>query len=147
MISITRILAPVDLSELSEKALQYAAELAEKLGAKLTVLYVVAEPAAVLPDMMMPVPVAAPDMDELTTSGKQALAELIASKNLGRLNPVQDVRLGEAGEEILAAATDTKADLVVIGTHGRSGLKHLFLGSVAEEVMRHSPCPVLTVRG
>jgi len=147
MISITRILAPVDLSELSEKALQYAAELAEKLGAQLTVLYVVAEPAAVLPDMMMPVPVAAPDMDELMTSGKQTLAELIAAKNLGRLNPVQDVRLGEAGEEILAAAADTKADLVVIGTHGRSGLKHLFLGSVAEEVMRHAPCPVLTVRG
>ena len=147
MIAITRILAPVDLSELSEKALQYAAELAEKLGAQLTVLYVVAEPAAVLPDMMMPVPVAAPDMDDLMVSGKQTLAELIASKNLGRLNPVQEVRLGEAGEEILAAATDTKADLIVIGTHGRSGLKHLFLGSVAEEVMRHAPCPVLTVRG
>lgn len=147
MISIKRILAPVDLSELSEKALQYAAELAEKLGAQLTVLYVVAEPAAVLPDMMMPVPVAAPDLDELMVSGKQSLTELIASKNLSRLNAQQEVRIGEAGEEILAAATDIKADLVVIGTHGRSGLKHLLLGSVAEEVMRHAPCPVLTVRG
>jgi universal stress protein A len=147
MISIRHILVPVDLSELSEKALLYAAELAEKLGADLTVLYVVAEPAAVLPDMMMPVPVAAPDMDELQASGKQALADLLAAKNLTRLNPTAEVRVGSASEEILAAATEDKADLMVIGTHGRTGLKHLLLGSVAEEVVRKASCPVLTVRG
>lgn len=146
MISITRILVPVDLSELSERALAYAAELADKLSAQLTVLYVVAEPSAVLPDMMMPVPVAAPDLDDLTAAGKQALADLIAAKNLGRLNPRTEVRVGDAGEEIVEAAADLNADLVVIGTHGRGGLKHLLLGSVAEHVVRKAPCPVLTIR-
>jgi universal stress protein A len=147
MISITRILVPVDLSELSERALAYAVELAEKFSAQLTILYVVAEPAAVLPDMMMPVPVAAADLDDLAAAGRQSLNELIAAKGLGRLNPRAEVRVGAAEEEILDAAADTQADLVVIGTHGREGLAHLFLGSVAEKVVRHAPCPVLTLRG
>jgi nucleotide-binding universal stress UspA family protein len=147
MISITRILVPVDLSELSERALAYAVELAEKFAAQLTILYVVAEPASVLPDMMMPVPVAGADLDDLTAAGRQSLAELIAAKGLGRLNPRADVRAGSAEEEILEAAADTHADLIVIGTHGRGGLAHLFLGSVAEKVIRSAPCPVLTLRG
>jgi nucleotide-binding universal stress UspA family protein len=147
VIAIRRILVPVDLSGTSERGLLYAAELSEKLGAELRVLYVVAEPAAVLPDMMMPVPVATDDTDDLLASGRQAVAELIAAKNLTRLNPSSEVRVGTAGEEILAAAKDWNADLVVIGTHGRTGLTHLLLGSVAEEVVRHAPCPVLTVRG
>ena len=147
MISITRILVPVDLSEPSNRALSYAVELADKFAAKLTILYVVPEPAAVLPDMMMPVPVAPPDDDELTAAGRQSLAELIAAKGLGRLNPDADVRIGNAKDEILAAAKDTHADLIVLGTHGRGGLAHLFLGSVAEEVVRAAKCPVLTLRG
>ncbi len=146
MISIRRILVPVDLSGTSEHALVYAGELAEKLGAQLTILYVVPEPAAVLPDMMMPVPVATADVDDLTAAGQQSLAELIAAKNLGRLNPTAEVRLGDAGEEIVAAAKELNADMIVVGTHGRSGLKHLLLGSVADHVVRHAPCPGLTVR-
>jgi universal stress protein A len=94
----------------------------------------------------MPVPVATDDTDDLTAAGKQSLAELIAKLNLGRLNPTAEVRLGDAGEEIVAAAADLQADILVLGTHGRTGLKHLLLGSVAESVMRHAPCPVLTVR-
>lgn len=146
MISIGRILVPVDLSGTSEHALVYAGEFAEKMGAQLTVLYVVPEPAAVLPDMMMPVPVATADTDDLTAAGKQALAELVAAKNLTRLNPALEVRLGDAAEEIESAAKEMKADMIVVGTHGRSGLKHLLLGSVAEHIVRHAPCPVLTVR-
>jgi universal stress protein A len=109
-------------------------------------LYVVAEPAAVLPDMMMPVPVATADAEELLDSGRQAVVNLIAAKNLGRLNPVIDVRLGSAAQEIVAAAKELPADLLVVGTHGRTGLTHLLLGSVAEHVVRHAPCPVMTVR-
>ncbi len=146
MISIRRILVPVDLSGTAEHALVYAGEFAEKLGAQLTILYVVPEPAAVLPDMMMPVPVATADVDDLTAAGRQSLADLIAATNLGRLNPTTEVRLGDAAEEIVAAAKELNADLLVVGTHGRSGLKHLLLGSVAEHVVRHAPCPVLTVR-
>jgi len=146
MISLRHILVPVDLSGTSERALLYAAELSEKLGARLTVLYVVPEPAPALPDMMMPVPVATADTDDLTAAGREAVAELVAKNNLGRLNPTSEVRVGDAGEEIVAAADDLKADLLVVGTHGRSGLKHLLLGSVAERVVRHASCPVLTVR-
>ena len=146
MISIRRILVPVDLSGTSEHALTYAGEFAEKLGAELTVLYVVPEPSAVLPDMMMPVPVTTADTDDLVAAGHQSLAELLAAKNIDRRNVTLDVRVGDAAEEIEAAAAELKADLIVVGTHGRSGLKHLLLGSVAEHVVRHAPCPVLTVR-
>ena len=59
----------------------------------------------------------------------------------------QEVRIGSPAAEIIAAARDLRADLVCVGTHGRTGLAHLFLGSTAEKVVRESPCPVLTVRG
>jgi nucleotide-binding universal stress UspA family protein len=147
MISIQRILAPVDFSDCSDKALAYAAELADKLKAALTVVYVVPDLSVALPDAMMPVPVAAPDLDEILATARESVAKLIADRNLGRLNATADVRVGSAAEEIGEAAKATAADLIVIGTHGRGGLAHLLLGSVAEKVVRTAPCPVLTVRG
>lgn len=147
MISIQRILAPIDFSDCSDKALAYAAELADRLKAALTVVYVVPDLSVALPDAMMPVPVAAPDMDEILATARESVAKVIADKNLARLNATSDVRVGSAAEEIAAAAAAAKADLVVIGTHGRGGLAHLLLGSVAEKVVRTAPCPVLTVRG
>lgn len=147
MIPIQRILAPIDFSDCSDKALAYAAELADRLKAALTVVYVVPDLSVALPDAMMPVPVAAPDMDEILATARESVAKVIADKNLARLNATSDVRVGSAAEEIAAAAAAAKADLVVIGTHGRGGLAHLLLGSVAEKVVRTAPCPVLTVRG
>jgi nucleotide-binding universal stress UspA family protein len=147
MISIQRIVAPIDFSDCSDKALAYAAELSDKLKAELTVVYVVPDVSVAMPDALMPVPVAAPDMEELLATAKQSVDQLIAEKNLARLNAKSDVRVGPAAEMIGEAAKDAKADLIVIGTHGRGGLAHLLLGSVAEKVVRTAPCPVLTVRG
>ena len=147
MIAITRVLVPVDLSEPSHRALAFAAELADKFAASLTVLYVVPEPAPVLPDMMMPVPVAPPDDADLIAAGRQSLDAFLKGKNLSGQVPDVQVRVGTATAEILAAAKDTPADLIVLGTHGHHGLAHLLLGSVAEEVVRSAACPVLTLRG
>ena len=147
MISIQRILAPVDFSPCADKALAYAAELAEKFAAELVVLYAVPDVAVTAPDVMMPVPVPVADANDLLAAGRETVAKLIADKNLSRLNARGEVRLGEAAEAIGEAAKELAADLIVIGTHGRGGLAHLLLGSVAEKVVRTAPCPVLTVRG
>jgi nucleotide-binding universal stress UspA family protein len=146
MISIKRILAPVDFSPCSDKALAYAAELAEKFQAELICVYVVPDLTTAMPDAIMPVPIAAPDMDEILKSARQAVTKLMTDKNLSRLNPRGDVRVGHAAKEIVDAAKESKVDLIVIGTHGRGGLAHLLLGSVAEKVIRTAPCPTLTVR-
>ena len=65
---------------------------------------------------------------------------------MGRLNPKVEVRVGSPVAEIVAAAHDLKADLLCVGTHGRTGLAHLILGSQAERIIREAPCPVLTVK-
>jgi universal stress protein A len=144
MISLRRILAPVDFSDCSDKAVAYAAELADKLRAELTVLYVVPDLTLAMPDAVMPVPVATPDMDDLVKSANESLTKLIADKKMAATGVV---RIGSAAAEIVDAAKEAAIDLIVIGTHGRGGLAHLLLGSVAEKVVRSAPCPVLTVRG
>ena len=147
MIAIRKILCPVDLSSCADHALAYAAELAEKFAAELTVLYAVPDIVTVLPDGVMPVPLAGPDATELIADGKTAVTEKLTALGTARLNPKVEVRIGSAEEEIIAVAKELPADLIVIGTHGRRGLTHFFLGSVAEKVVRTAPCPVLTVRG
>jgi nucleotide-binding universal stress UspA family protein len=146
MISIRRILAPTDLSDESIPPIRYAAELADKFRAELVLLHVVQDLALVMPDAVMPTPVASPDLDEMVASARTGLNELADQLGLGRLHPVVEVRVGSPAAEIVAAAADLKADLVCLGTHGRGGLAHLLLGSVAEKIVRQSPCPVLTVR-
>ncbi len=145
MITFQRILAPIDFSPCSDAALNYAVELTEKFGSELILLYVVPDLSTVVPDAAMPVPTAGPDLDEVIRSAEEAVANLIKEKSLARLNPRTDVRIGSANTEIVQAATEANADLIVIGTHGRTGLSHFFLGSVAEKVIRMAKCPVLTV--
>ncbi len=146
MITIRRILVPTDLSSNATPAVRYGAELAEKFGAELVLLSVVNDLALIIPDAVMPTPVAIPDLDGLIAAAKTGVSNLIGELGLGRLNPKIEVRIGSPATEIVAAAGDLKADLVCLGTHGRGGLAHLLLGSVAEQVVRHAPCPVLTVR-
>jgi len=146
MLNIRRILAPTDFSDNSAPAVRHAAEFADKFGAELVLLHVVQDLALVLPDAVMPTPVATPDLGEMIAAAKSGLANLVAALDLGRLNPKAEVRVGAPAAEIVAAAADLKADLVCVSTHGRTGLAHFFLGSVAERIVRHAPCPVLTVR-
>ena len=93
-----------------------------------------------------PRPVPGPDLGQLIEAGKTGLANLIEREHLGRLSPKVEVRVGSPVAEIVAAADDLKADLLCVGTHGRTGLAHLILGSQAERIIRESPCPVLTVK-
>ena len=146
MPTIRRILAPTDLSENSLSAIRYAAELAEKFDAELVLLNVVLDQVLVLPDAVMPTPVAAGDLDELIAAARTSLANVVRDLNLGRLNPKVEVRVGVPSDEIVSAAKELKADLLCVSTHGRTGLAHFFLGSVAEKIVRYSPCAVLTVR-
>ena len=146
MIAIRKILVPVAFDDCSAATVHYAAELAEKLGAEPILLNVVQDLALAMPDAVMPTPVPAPVLTQLLDAAKTGLANLVKAQKLERLNPRQEVRVGSAAPEIIAAATDLKADLVCIGTHGRGGIAHFLLGSVAEKVVRQAPCPVLTVR-
>ena len=148
MIAIRRVLAPTDFSDNSLPAVRYAAEMAEKFAAELVLLHVVQDLALILPDAVMPTPVVNPDLDQLVSAAKDGLANLVRDQNLARLNPRIEVRIGPPAAEIVAAAGDLTCDLLCVSTHGRTGLAHLLLGSVAERIVRHAPpgCPVLVVR-
>src|SRR4051812_34202515 len=146
MVSIRRILVPTDFSDRGALAVRYAAELADKFGAELVLLHIVPESVLALPDAVMPTPAPMADLDALTEAGRTGLAHLIAALKLEAHKPRVEVRFGSPGQEIVAAARDLHADLVCVATHGRGGLARVLLGSVAEEVVRHAPCPVLTVR-
>ena len=143
-VRIRSILVPIDFSESSLKALDYAAALAEQFDAKLTLLYV-NEPVAT-PDFATAFPLMM-ENDELIATCKTNLSN-VATKNLidgSRIEKVL-VRQGRAYHEITEAARTLKVDVIVISTHGYTGLSHALLGSVAERVVRHAPCPVLVVR-
>ena len=146
MISIKRILVPTDFSDCALPAVRYAAELADKFAAELILLHVVPDAVLALPDAVMPTPAPVADLNALTDSGKQGLANMIAAEKLESRHPRPEVRIGSPAAEIVAAAGDLHADLVCIGTHGRGGIARVLLGSVAELVVRQAPCPVLTVR-
>ena len=146
MTAVRRVLAPTDFSDSSKPAVRYAAEMAEKFGAELGLLHVVPDLAMVLPDAVMPVPVPGPDVAEMTAAARTALTGLASELGIARLNPTVEVRVGSPATEIVEAAKDLKADLLCVSTHGRTGLAHLLLGSVAERIVRYAPCPVLTIR-
>jgi nucleotide-binding universal stress UspA family protein len=146
MITVRRILAPTDFSDNSTAAVRYAAELADKFQAELVLLHVVQDLALVLPDAVMPTPVATPNLDDMVAAAKTGIANLVRELDLARLIPKAEVRVGSPATEFVVAAGDLNADLLCISTHGRTGLAHFLLGSVAEKIIRHAPCPVLTVR-
>ncbi len=140
---ITRILVPVDFSEHSDRALRYAETLAESLGASLHLLHVLEMPP------MWGTETYTVDLgtllDDMTA---EATTRMAACKSTvpATLSATTSVELGRPGDVTAQCAADTHADLIVMGTHGRSGLSHLMMGSVAERVIRSAPCPVLTVR-
>jgi nucleotide-binding universal stress UspA family protein len=126
--------------------LTYAAAFAEKFGAELHLLHVVQDLSLVLPDPVSGAPPIGPPLDQLTAAVMVALDKLIVEKKLTGLKVEKEVREGTPFYEIIRCAKDKDIDLIVMGTHGRSGLVHVLLGSVTEKVVRKAPCPVLTVR-
>jgi nucleotide-binding universal stress UspA family protein len=133
------ILVPVDFQDASLNALAVARELAGRLGLEVVVLHVFTLPAAVYPSFD---PMVTPGLtEEFQAAARSALDKLAAEQ--GGLRTL--LRVGDPAVVTLAAIDELKPAFVAMGTHGRKGLAHLFLGSVAERVVRYSPSPVLTV--
>ncbi len=160
---VTKILVPVDYSDDSHQALQWGASLAKQYGAQLLLLHVI-------PKGTQEVPPEDPDWKGLASRyypevawerrafppepiiinlEERAQSELsqFAHKSLTEPVPVElKIAVGKPAEEILRVASEQGVDLIVMGTHGRTGLRYVLLGSVAERVARSAPCPVFTVR-
>jgi len=146
MISFTRILAPTDFSSHSEDALRYACGLAERFDAELHVVHVLSEMVPAGPDpLLMPV-MPAQFYEDDEKRARESLATALKPEWGSPSRVTTDVRWGAPAEAIVDYAAEVGADLLVIATHGRTGLSHVLLGSVAERFVREAPCPVLTVR-
>jgi nucleotide-binding universal stress UspA family protein len=141
-LNIQKIFATTDFSGQSLPAVRYALAVGEKIGASVTLLHVV-ETASSLSGMQSVV-LARTDSEVAALAGTQ-LEALAQREAKGRGNVTTLVRTGKPFHEITLAAGERAADLIVIATHGHSGLKRVWLGSTAERVVRHAPCPVLTV--
>lgn len=133
---IQHILCATDFSDTAGRAVDYAEKLAIEVGAQLTLVHAFDTPLAWnLASQELP---RERRLEELLNS-------LLTTSQLGKkLHRRQHA--GPAGEVICWMAQDCRCDLIVVGTHGRTGLRHLLMGSVAEHVMRHARCPVLTIR-
>jgi nucleotide-binding universal stress UspA family protein len=146
MIHLKRILWPTDFSETSKVAGVYACTLAEQFGAELHLLHVVEDVLTLIPEAGMVFPPPSEYQPKVRASAEKALSNL-PDASWGQANVVvRHVRNGHPFLEIVRYAKEAEIDMIVVGTHGRTGLVHVLLGSVAEKVVRKAPCPVLTVR-
>jgi len=139
---ILSILVAVDFSEYARAALDYAAFLAERFGATLTLVHSV-EPYVYPEDLS-----AGFTLEEIDAHWMQKQNERLETlrQTVKKEIPVSVViTMGPAWNRIIGTAKSRNADLIVIGTHGRTGLKHALMGSTAERVVRHATCPVLVV--
>lgn len=144
-INLNHILAATDFSEVSSAALAYAFDLAEKFDARVTLVHVSHEPLILPPTDESYVP-PVPDLESLE---KDARSRLEKAAEPARKRGIEvDVRWahGTPFVEVVREAREREVDLIVAGTHGRGPITHLLLGSVAENIVRQAPCPVLTVR-
>ncbi|HSN91580.1 MAG TPA: universal stress protein [Anaeromyxobacteraceae bacterium] len=147
MPAISRILVPVDFSPSARAALEYASFLAGRFGAFLDVLYVAEPPGYVGPDTLALLPVSGqPGRGQARGDVSREVEGILARAGARPAHVSVRVESGEPSDTILSASRDGGADLIVMGTHGRTGLSRLLIGSVAEAVLRRATCPVLTIR-
>jgi len=143
-VRLKKLLVPIDFSEPSLKALKYAVAFAGQFDDASICLVHVVEPASFLNDARR-VPLAVSDREVANKLHHKLV--MLARKEIDPLTPVHPlVCIGKPFDEIVRTAKTFKADLILIATHGRTGLKSAFLGSTAERVVPHAPCPVLVVR-
>ena len=138
------ILVPTDLGEAADEALDYACELATKLGATVHLLNVIGIPAMGVPELGVAITSTA--IDGLVHENQAALDRIVAAHATKATFGQALLRVGDARDVINQTATELHCDLIVMSTHGRSGLTRMLIGSVAESVVRTAPCPVLAVR-
>ncbi len=141
LLKLNRILVPVDLSEASLNALHYALPFAKLFGAEITLLHVVTPP-------VYPQEFGYTGLTEVeqSTDAKRRLDRMAKAQIPKGIKLVKLVSIGIASAEIVETAKTSQIDLIIATTHGYTGLKHVLLGSTAERVIRHAPCPVLVVR-
>ena len=145
--NITKILVPIDFSPHADRAFGYATALARRLGAELTLVHVVEDPyASGAWGGEGYVPNVGELLQELIAGTERQLAELKETEAAKGLTVKTAVVTGRPAQSIVESAASEGCDLIVMGTHGRTGLSHAVMGSVAERVLRKAPCPVLTVR-
>ena len=135
---VRSILVPTDFSATSDAALKYATEMALTLGARLYLMHV---PGKTGEHFEANYP-----LGRFETATRERLSSFLTTEELERLRPEYALRVGVPAEEIVRYADACDADLIIMGTHGRSGIAHALMGSVAEQVVRVAPCPVLLVR-
>jgi len=144
-LGIKRILVPIDFSEHSKNALKYAIPYAVQFKARLDLLYVV-EPTIYPADFSFG-QVGFPNIEEeLRKRGDEELNALLRNEIKGRVPAQAAVRTGKPFYEIYEYARENNVDLIIIATHGHTGVEHIIFGSTVEKVVRKSPCPVLVVR-
>ena len=139
-------MAPTDFSAHSEESVRYACGLAERLGADLHLVHILSEILPVGPDPLL-MPVMPPEYyKENEDRAKESLGRLLEPSWGMPRSVVRAVRWGSPVEAVVSYAMEHRINLIVISTHGRTGLSHVLLGSVAERIVREAPCPVLTIR-
>lgn len=138
-----RILCPTDFSETAAAAERHAVALARALGAELVLLHVASE-------ALSRETLGTPEVRRVFESQRAWVTETLAAKvrelTTGGVSARSVVKTGVPWREVVGAVEEEHADMIVMGTQGRTGLERLLIGSVAERVVRHAPCPVLTVR-
>jgi len=143
--TIKKVLVPIDFSDYSKSALKYAVNFAKSFNAEIILVYVV-EPVIYPPDFSMG-QIALPSIttewddrarDELQKLAKSEINEIANVKTI--------IKTGKPFVEIIETAKEENIDLIIIATHGHSGVEHILFGSTAEKVVRKAPCPVLTLR-
>ena len=139
---IKRILVPIDFSDCATKALRYAVPLARQHGASLELIHVISSPVYGFGEYG---PIWTPSIENELPGSKKALQKL-AETEIRKVPFNVEVRIGAPYLEITQFAQSEQIDLIVIATHGYTGFKHVLLGSVAENVVRFAPCPVLVVK-
>ena len=144
-LGIQHILVPIDFSEHSKNALKYAIPYAVQFNARLDLLYVV-EPTIYPADFSFG-QVGFPNIEEeLRKRGSEELNALVRNEIRGRVPAEAAVRTGKPFYEINEFARENNVDLIIIATHGHTGVEHILFGSTVEKVVRKAPCPVLVVR-
>jgi len=136
-----RVLVAVDASRPARWALQAAVSLARFTGARVALVHAVHNELSAAPDFAM----WRGDLAEELRLAGQELLDQLKSHVPAELQPETFLLIGDPADQIMSAARMWDADLIVMGTHGRDGVAHMLIGSTAEGVVRHAPCPVLTV--
>jgi nucleotide-binding universal stress UspA family protein len=142
---MTKILIPIDFSDYSKSALRYAVDFSKCFKAEIHLIYVV-EPVIYPPDFSMG-QIAIPSVNaEWDDRAKEELAKLAKTEIPTDVKSKIILKTGKPFLEIIETATEEDIDLIIIATHGHSGVEHILFGSTAEKVVRKAPCPVLTLR-